>query len=110
MVQYPTALDSSFGALADPTRRGILQQVGRRDTSISDLASTFDMSLTGMKKHVHVLEDAGLLTTEKIGRVRYCRLGPRRLEDEIAWMANYREMLEARFDRLAAFLERTQGE
>lgn len=99
-----------FGALSDPTRRGILVRLGRRDASISDLAATFAMTLTGIKKHVRVLEEAGLLTTEKAGRVRTCRLGPRRLEHEAAWITQYRQMLEARLDRLGEFLARTKGE
>jgi len=110
MVQRSALLDIAFGALADTTRRRVLERLGRGDASISELAGAFDMTLTGMKKHVQVLEDAGLVTTEKIGRVRHCRLGPRRLEQETAWIAQYQSMLEARYDRLAAFLERTQGE
>src|SRR5256885_17095033 len=87
MVQYMTArLDSSFAALSDPTRRGVLQQLGRADASITDLAETFHMTLTGMKKHVGVLEQTGLVTTKKIGRVRTCQLGPRRLEEETVWL------------------------
>jgi len=109
MVQYPQALDTSFAALADPTRRAILERLGREDASISDLAANFEMTLTGIKKHVHVLEEAGLVTTEKVGRVRHCRLGPRRLKDETAWIARYQRMLEARLDRLGEFLERTKG-
>jgi DNA-binding transcriptional ArsR family regulator len=110
MVQFQTRqLDAGFAALADPTRRGILEQLGRKDASISDLATRFTMTLTGMKKHVQILEDAGLVATEKVGRVRTCRLGARRLEDEAAWIEKYREMLEARLDRLEAFLERTKG-
>ena len=108
MVQYPTSLDSSFAALADPTRRDVLVRLARRDASISDLAGAFEMTLTGMKKHVQVLEDAGLVTTEKVGRVRWCRLGPRRLEKENEWIAKYQSMLEARYDRLGEFLERTR--
>jgi DNA-binding transcriptional ArsR family regulator len=109
MVQYSHRLDTGFTALSDPTRRGILERLGRGEASISDLAAKFDMTLTGMKKHVHILEDAGLVATEKVGRVRTCRLGQRRLEDETAWMNKYREMLECRFDNLRAFLERTKG-
>jgi DNA-binding transcriptional ArsR family regulator len=109
MVQYTSHLDSAFAALADPTRRGILVRLGRGDASISDLAATFDMTLTGIKKHVRSLEDAKLVTTEKIGRVRTVRLGPHRLEREAAWIARYREMLDARLDRLGDFLERQQG-
>jgi DNA-binding transcriptional ArsR family regulator len=109
MVQYSQMLDQGFAALSDPTRRGILERLGRGDTSISDLAANFEMTLTGIKKHVQILEGAGLVTTEKAGRVRTCRLGPRRLEDETAWIAKYQQMLEARLDRLGAFLERTKG-
>lgn len=105
MVQYSTRLDTTFAALADATRRGILERLGRGDASITDLAERFAMTLTGMKKHVHVLEAAGLVTTAKEGRVRTCRLGPRRLEDETAWMLKYRQMLEARIDSLDAFLK-----
>ena len=110
MVQYSTSLDTAFAALADATRRGILERLGRGDASISDLADGFDMSLTGVKKHVHVLEEAGLLTSRKVGRVRTCKLGPRRLEGETAWIKEYRRQLEARLDRLGEFLERTKGE
>jgi DNA-binding transcriptional ArsR family regulator len=109
MVQYAPRLDASFAALSDRTRRGVLERLGRGDASISDLAAKFAMTLTGMKKHVQVLEAAGLVTTEKTGRVRTCRLGPRRLEDETTWIVKYQQMLEARLDRLGAFLERTKG-
>jgi DNA-binding transcriptional ArsR family regulator len=109
MVQYSARLDQSFAALSDPTRRAVLERLGRGDASISDLAAKFDITLTGMKKHVQVLEHAGLVTTEKVGRVRTCRLGPRRLEDEAAWIAKYREMLEARLDRLGEFLDRMES-
>jgi len=111
VVHYsPQRLDASFGALADATRRAILERLGRGEASISDLASKFDMTLTGIKKHVQVLEDAGLLTSEKVGRTRTCRLGPRRLEQEMAWITKYRQMLEARLDRLGEFLESTKGD
>jgi len=109
MVQYSPALDSSFAALSDATRRGILEQLGRKETSISELAGRFEMTLTGIKKHVQVLEHAGLVTSEKVGRVRTCRLGPRRLEDEALWIGKYRTMLEARLDSLGEFLERKKG-
>jgi DNA-binding transcriptional ArsR family regulator len=109
MVQYSPKLDAAFGALADPTRRGILERLGRSDAAISDLAEAFDMTLTGIKKHVGVLEAAGLVTTEKVGRVRNCRLGPRRLDHEAAWIAAHRRMLEDRLNRLEDFLERTRG-
>lgn len=110
MVQYDQRLDAAFSALSDPTRRGILERLGREDASISELAARHGMTLTGIKKHVRVLEDAGLVTTEKVGRVRTCRLGPHTLEAELAWMESYRRVLEARLDRLAAFLERTKGD
>jgi DNA-binding transcriptional ArsR family regulator len=109
MVQYSPHLDVSFAALADPTRRGILERLGQGDTSITVLAEAFGMTLTGIKKHVAVLEEAKLVSTEKVGRVRTCRLGPRRLEAETAWIADYQQMLEARLNRLGAFLERTKG-
>jgi DNA-binding transcriptional ArsR family regulator len=110
VVQYQVRLDTGFGALSDATRRAILERLGRGEASISDLASRFDMTLTGMKKHVQVLEHAGLLTTEKVGRTRTCRLGPRRMEEEMAWITKYRQMLEARLDRLGAFLEREDAD
>jgi len=108
MVQYSRHLDSSFSALSDPTRRGILERLGRSDAAITELAEHFDMTLTGMKKHVQVLESAGLVTTQKVGRVRRCTLGPRRLDEETQWIETYRRMLEGRLNRLEAFLERTQ--
>ena len=108
MVQYSIRLDSSFAALSDATRRGILERLGRGSASISDLAGSFEMTLTGIKKHVRVLEDARLVTTAKVGRVRTCSLGPRRLEDEQAWIAKYQRMLEERYDHLERFLRRTQ--
>jgi DNA-binding transcriptional ArsR family regulator len=109
MVQYSARLDSTFGSMADPVRRGILETLGRTDASISDLAAKFDITLTGIKKHVQILERSGLVTTEKLGRVRTCRLGPRRLEQEAAWIAKYGQMLEARLNSLEQFLERTKG-
>ncbi len=108
MVQYARKLDAAFSALSDPTRRGILERLGRSDAAISELAERFDITLTGIKKHVGVLEAAGLVITEKIGRVRHCRLGPRRLDDETAWILAYRRMLEGRLNRLGEFLERTR--
>jgi DNA-binding transcriptional ArsR family regulator len=101
MVQYMSVpLDATFGALSDATRRGVLEQLGRTDASITDLAKNFHMTLTGMRKHVGVLEQAGLVTTEKVGRVRTCKLGPRRLEEETAWMDRYRRLWDERFDEL----------
>ncbi len=106
MVQYmPSRLDTSFAALSDATRRGILVQLGRADASITELAETFRMTLTGMKKHVGVLEQAGLVTTKKIGRVRTCQLGPRRLEEEAAWLERYRQRWDQRFDELDGVVE-----
>ena len=110
MVQYSPHLDAAFSALADPTRRGILERLGRRDAAISELAEEFGMTLTGLRKHVSILEEADLVTTEKIGRVRHCRLGPRRLDREAAWIETYRRMLEDRLNRLEDFLERTRGD
>jgi DNA-binding transcriptional ArsR family regulator len=106
MVQYSqTRFDASFAALSDATRRGVLEQLGRADASITDLASKFHMTLTGMKKHVDVLEQAGLVTTEKVGRVRTCKLGSRRLEEEAAWIERYRQLWAARFDALDQVVE-----
>ena len=106
MVQHSrTRLDASFGALSDATRRGVLEQLGRSDASITDLAEKFHMTLTGMKKHVGVLEQAGLVTTEKVGRVRTCKLGPRQLQDETAWLERYRQLWAARFDALDQVVE-----
>jgi DNA-binding transcriptional ArsR family regulator len=106
MVQYSqTRFDASFAALSDATRRGVLEQLGRADASITELADKFHMTLTGMKKHVGVLEQAGLVTTEKVGRVRTCKLGLRRLEEEAAWIERYRELWTARFDALDKVLE-----
>ena len=109
MVQYfQTRFDASFAALSDATRRGGLEQLGRADSSITDLADQFHMSLTGMKKHVGVLEQAGLVITEKIGRVRTCRLGRCRLEEEAAWIERYRRLWEVRFDELDKVVEELQ--
>ena len=106
MVQYSrTRFDASFGALSDATRRGVLQQLGRTDASITDLAQKFHMTLTGMKKHVGVLEQAGLVTTEKVGRARTCKLGLSRLEEEAAWIERYRQLWGARFDELDNVVE-----
>ena len=106
MVQYERdRLDASFAALSDATRRGVLEQLGRADASITDLAEKFHMTLTGMKKHVGVLEQAGLVTTEKVGRVRTCKLGPRRLEDETSWIERYRQLWASRFDELDEVIE-----
>jgi len=107
MVQYSRArFDASFAALSDATRRGVLEQLGDADASITDLAEKFDMTLTGMKKHVGVLEQAGLVTTEKVGRVRTCRLGQCRLEEEAAWIERYHQLWAARFDALDQVVEK----
>lgn len=106
MVHYNRArFDASFAALSDATRRGVLEQLGRADASITELAAKFDMTLTGMKKHVGVLERAGLVATRKVGRVRTCTLGRRRLEQEAAWIERYRRRWEARFDALDEVVE-----
>ena len=106
MVQYVTArLDASFAALSDATRRGVLERLGRSEASITELADTFHMTLTGMKKHVTVLEQAGLVATQKVGRVRTCRLGLRRLEEEAAWIEGHRRLWDARFDALDTVVE-----
>ena len=106
MVQYSTPrLDASFAALSDATRRGVLEQLGRADASITELADKFHMTLTGMKKHVGVLEQAGLVTTQKVGRVRTCKLGRRRFEEETAWLERYRQLWASRFDELDEVVE-----
>lgn len=106
MVQYITArLDASFAALSDATRRGVLERLGRSDASVTELANKFHMTLTGMKKHVSVLEQAGLVTTEKVGRVRTCRLGLRRLEEEAAWIEGHHQLWDKRFDALDKVVE-----
>ncbi len=106
MVQYYQAsFDAAFGALSDATRRGVLEQLGRADASITDLAEKFNMTLTGMKKHVGVLEQAGLVTTEKVGRVRTCKFGLRGLREEAAWIERYRQLWDARFNELDNVVE-----
>ena len=105
MVHNQARLDATFSALSDVTRRGVLEQLWRSDASITDLAQKFDMTLTGMKKHVGLLEQAGLVTTEKVGRVRTCKLGPRRLEEEAAWIAKHHQLWSARFDALDGIVE-----
>jgi DNA-binding transcriptional ArsR family regulator len=106
MGQYSRSrFDASFAALSDATRRGVLEQLGRSDASITELAEKFHMTLTGMKKHVGVLEQAGLVTTQKVGRVRTCRLGLSRLEEAAAWIEGYRQLWNARFDELDKIVE-----
>jgi DNA-binding transcriptional ArsR family regulator len=110
MVQCEQKLDAAFAALADPTRRAILARLGAGTATITELAEPFGMSLTGLKKHVHVLEGAELVSTEKVGRARQCTLGPRRLEDVQAWIEQYRRVLDGRLDRLGDLLEDNKGE
>jgi DNA-binding transcriptional ArsR family regulator len=110
VVQYQQQLDQAFAALADPTRRGILECLGRGRATISELAEPFGISLTGLKKHVQVLEDADLVRTEKMGRTRWCSLGPQDLAEVQRWIVGYRLMLDERLDRLGKLLERTEGE
>jgi DNA-binding transcriptional ArsR family regulator len=106
MVKYSqTGLDASFAALADATRRGVLEQLGRSDATITDLAAKFRMTLAGMMKHVGVLEQAGLVATEKVGRVRTCKLGTHRLEEETAWLERHRQLWDSRFDELDKVVE-----
>src|SRR5687768_14350629 len=106
MAQYQQdRFDAAFAALSDVTRRGVLEHLARADASITELADRFQFTLTGMKKHVGVLEQAGLVTTEKIGRVRTCRLGRRRLEEEAAWIERYHQLWDARFDELDKVVE-----
>ena len=110
MVQYSQPhVNASFAALADGTRRGVLEQLGRGDASITDLADKFDMTLTGMKKHVGVLERAGLVTTEKVGRVRNCKIGPCRLEEEMEWISQYRQVWDARFEALDRVIQQLKS-
>jgi DNA-binding transcriptional ArsR family regulator len=106
MVQYQQ-LDRTFAALADPTRRDVLERLGRSSATITELAAPYGISLTGMKKHVRLLEDAGLVSTEKVGRARRCKLAPRHLEDVHEWIELQRQQLEARRDRIGELLERT---
>ena len=105
MVQYQSSFDNSFAALSDATRRGVLEQLMRSDASLTQLADRFGMTLTGMKKHVSVLEEAGLVATQKVGRIRTCRLGARTLADEAAWIERYRQLWAERFNALDAIVE-----
>ena len=109
MVQYQV-LDRTFSALADPTRRDILDRLGRGPASISELAEPFGMTLTGLKKHVRILEEAALVTTQKVGRTRRCSLGPERLEDAVSWIEMYRRHWERRIDGLEEYLETQKGD
>jgi DNA-binding transcriptional ArsR family regulator len=110
VVQYQQELDRSFGALSDPSRRAILERLGAGRSPISELAELLGITLTGTKKHVQVLEAAGLVTTEKVGRTRFCRLGPRRLEDELGWIEAYRRQLDERLDRFGELLAKRKGQ
>jgi DNA-binding transcriptional ArsR family regulator len=105
MVKYVARLDASYAALSDATRRGVLERLGRSDASITDLAQKFHITLAGMMKHVGVLEQAGLVATEKVGRVRTCKLGARRLEEETAWLERHRQLWDSRFDELDTVVE-----
>lgn len=109
MVQYSPSLDNAFAALADPTRRAILERLGGGEATIGELAEPAGMSLTGLKKHVRVLEEAGLVSTEKRGRSRHCRLGPSRLEDVEHWLEQYRRGWEQRLDRVEELIEQKRG-
>ena len=109
MAQYSSdVLDTTFAALADGTRRGVLEQLGRSESSITDLAEQFQMTLTGIRKHVGVLEDAGLVVTEKVGRVRRCRITPRRLDEVTAWIDSYHQLWDERFRQLDEVVEELQ--
>jgi DNA-binding transcriptional ArsR family regulator len=110
MVQSQLELDRTFAALAAPTRRDILERLGRGSATITELAEPLGMSLTGLKKHVRALEEVELVTTEKVGRARRCSLGPRALEEAQRWIETYRRTLDARLDRFGEVLERTKGE
>ena len=110
MVQYQAQLDQTFAALSDPTRRGILERLGRGRATISELAEPFGITLTGLKKHVHVLEEAGLVRTEKLGRTRWCSLGSQDLDAVRQWVVGYQLMLDERLDRLGELLESTKGD
>ncbi|MCB1009824.1 MAG: winged helix-turn-helix transcriptional regulator [Acidobacteria bacterium] len=110
MVQHSPDLNATFSALADPTRRGVLERLGQGESTISELAERFGMTLTGIQKHVALLEAAGLLTSEKVGRVRRCRLAPHRLDEATAWIDAFHRAVEARFDRLGQYLEMTKGD
>lgn len=109
MVQYQPTLDRTFSALSDPTRRDVLERLGRGPATVGELAEPYGMTLTGMKKHVRVLEEAGLVSTEKAGRARECRLGPGRLEDATRWIEEYRRDWERRLDRLEGHIEKRRG-
>jgi DNA-binding transcriptional ArsR family regulator len=102
-------LDRTFSALADPTRRTILVRLSRGPASISELAKPFDISLPGVMKHVRILEEANLVTSEKSGRIRECRLGPEHMDDATRWIEVQRRRWERRLDRLEAAIEGRRG-
>jgi DNA-binding transcriptional ArsR family regulator len=108
MVQQAD-LDRTFAALADPTRRTMLERLGRGSATVSELAEPLGISLTGVKKHLHVLEEAGLVSTEKVGRSRHCRLGTERLDDAMAWISFYQRLWERRLDGLDAWFTLQKG-
>jgi DNA-binding transcriptional ArsR family regulator len=110
MVKYgDEALDRTFAALADPTRRALLARLGSRETlSVSELAQPFAMSLPAVMKHLDVLSDAGLITREKTGRVVACRLTAEPMEQAMEWLTRYQRFWSDNLDRLAAFVEDIQ--
>jgi len=110
MVQYESELDKTLAALADSNRRALVERLGRGSATVSELAEPLGMTLTGTKKHLRILEEAGLVTTEKVGRARVCSLGPRRLDDLEVFVESYRRMLDARLDRLGELVEKQQKE
>jgi len=110
VVQYHTTLDRTFSALSDPTRRAILERLGRGPATIGELAEPYGMSLTGLKKHVRILEEVDLVSTEKVGRARECRLGPGQLDDASRWIDSHRRRWEGRLDRLEGYIEKKKGE
>lgn len=101
-------IDLTLSAISDPIRRQVLERLGEGSATVSELADPFEITLTGMRKHVRVLEDAGLVATERVGRARICTLGPERLDDVDAWIADYRRILEKRLDRLVKQLKRSR--
>lgn len=109
MVQQDADLDLIFHALADPTRRAVLARLGRGPATVTELAEPFGVSLTAIKKHLHVLEDAELVTTEKVGRSRHCRLGAERLDDAMSWISFYQRLWERRLDGLDAYFTLEKG-
>ncbi|SFS14950.1 DNA-binding transcriptional regulator, ArsR family [Microbacterium sp. cf046] len=109
MVQH-AVLDRTFAALADATRRDILARLGEGPATVSQLAEPAEITVTGMAKHIRVLEEAGLVTTEKVGRTRQCRLGTERLDEAMAWISFYQRLWERRLDGLEAFFTLRKGD